>query len=214
MAPAISTLAEFSYGLSTLSVSILKKACEEAAKTHQYSSAETRRRIIDEFTRVFDGRQPYDWQIDVTEAILLCSRHCVDCMVIAGTGAGKTMPFVMPLLLDETKKKMHFKKLGITAMAVNGDVYNTKLYKELEDHKHCTILTLPEMCLQHPQFSRLLCTPDFMKNISAIAHSDTERMQCIECFCRCPAALQIDCDQFLAETIAVRTREHEHCNGV
>ncbi|KAF9818960.1 hypothetical protein IEO21_02374 [Rhodonia placenta] len=41
MAPAISTLAEFSYGLSTLSVSILKKAREEAAKTHQYSSAET-----------------------------------------------------------------------------------------------------------------------------------------------------------------------------
>lgn len=60
------------------------------------------RRIIDEFTRVFDGRQPYDWQIDVTEAILLC----IDCMVIAGTGAGKTMPFVMPLLLDETKKTL------------------------------------------------------------------------------------------------------------
>ncbi|EED77010.1 predicted protein [Postia placenta Mad-698-R] len=37
----MSTLAEFSYGLSTLSVSILKKAREEAAKTHQYSSAET-----------------------------------------------------------------------------------------------------------------------------------------------------------------------------
>ncbi|OSX66169.1 hypothetical protein POSPLADRAFT_1101401, partial [Postia placenta MAD-698-R-SB12] len=37
----ISTLAEFSYGLSTLSAPILKKAREEAAKTHQYSSAET-----------------------------------------------------------------------------------------------------------------------------------------------------------------------------
>ncbi|KAF9810225.1 hypothetical protein IEO21_07067 [Rhodonia placenta] len=57
MAPTISTLAELSYGLLTLSVSILKKAREEAAKTHQYSSAETRRCIIDEFARVFDGRQ-------------------------------------------------------------------------------------------------------------------------------------------------------------
>ncbi|EED79867.1 predicted protein [Postia placenta Mad-698-R] len=37
----MSILAEFSYGLSTLSASILKKACEEAAKMHQYSSAET-----------------------------------------------------------------------------------------------------------------------------------------------------------------------------
>ncbi|EED83055.1 predicted protein [Postia placenta Mad-698-R] len=41
MASAIFTLAEFSYGLSTLSASILKKHREEAAKTHQYSSAET-----------------------------------------------------------------------------------------------------------------------------------------------------------------------------
>ncbi|OSX65482.1 hypothetical protein POSPLADRAFT_1135318 [Postia placenta MAD-698-R-SB12] len=41
MASAISTIAEFSYGLLTLSASILKKAREEAAKTHQYSSAET-----------------------------------------------------------------------------------------------------------------------------------------------------------------------------
>lgn len=30
----------------------------------------------------------------------------LDCVVIAGTGSGKTMPFAMPLLVDITKKKM------------------------------------------------------------------------------------------------------------
>ena len=43
---------------------------------------------------------PYNWQLDVTEAIILG----LDSIVIAGTGSGKTMPFMMPLLMDPTKK--------------------------------------------------------------------------------------------------------------
>ena len=39
--------------------------------------------------------------MDVTEAALLG----ILCVVIAGTGAGKTLPLVMPLLMDDTKKK-------------------------------------------------------------------------------------------------------------
>ena len=30
----------------------------------------------------------------------------LDCVVIAGTGSGETMPFGMPLFLDEAKDKM------------------------------------------------------------------------------------------------------------
>ena len=30
----------------------------------------------------------------------------LDCVVIAGTGSGKTMPFWMPLLLDKNRDKM------------------------------------------------------------------------------------------------------------
>ena len=41
----------------------------------------------------------YPWQVDVAEALLLG----VDCTVIAGTGAGKTMPFVMPLFVETEK---------------------------------------------------------------------------------------------------------------
>lgn len=37
---------------------------------------------------------PYSWQLDVAEALMLE----VNSIVIAGTGAGKTLPFVMPLL--------------------------------------------------------------------------------------------------------------------
>ena len=35
-----------------------------------------------------------EWQLDVAECLLLG----VDCEVIAATGAGKTLPFVLPLL--------------------------------------------------------------------------------------------------------------------
>ena len=40
--------------------------------------------------------------MDVCEAMLLG----LDCVVIASTGAGKSMPFIMPLLVDETCRKM------------------------------------------------------------------------------------------------------------
>ncbi|KAJ7506438.1 hypothetical protein B0H11DRAFT_1707242, partial [Mycena galericulata] len=40
-------------------------------------------------------KPPYDWQIEVAEALILG----LDAVVIAGTGAGKTIPFMMPLLL-------------------------------------------------------------------------------------------------------------------
>jgi len=89
------------------------------------------------------------------EAILLG----LDTVVIAGTGAGKTMPFVMPLLLDKKKKAIvisplkilqadqvrdflsdtlifltpfqaeRFQKLKVSAVAVNGDTWDPKLQK-------------------------------------------------------------------------------------
>ncbi|KZT04200.1 uncharacterized protein LAESUDRAFT_658275 [Laetiporus sulphureus 93-53] len=136
-----STANSLSSGSSPCSKAFLKAACEQAAKTRRYSSEATRAEIVQQFRRVFDDLELYDWQVDVTEALLLG----MDCTVIGGTGAGKTMPFVMPLLLDQTKKKMvliisplneleydqeaRFVKLGITATAVNGDVYDKRLHK-------------------------------------------------------------------------------------
>jgi ATP-dependent helicase YprA (DUF1998 family) len=54
------------------------------------------------FKEAFNGLEPYGWQLDVAEAVLLG----LDCVAIAGTGSGKTMPFAMPLLVDRTKKKI------------------------------------------------------------------------------------------------------------
>lgn len=44
------------------------------------------------------GFLPHDWQLDVAEAVLLG----LDTVLIAGTGCGKTLPFVLPLFADKT----------------------------------------------------------------------------------------------------------------
>ncbi|KAH7921725.1 hypothetical protein BV22DRAFT_988719, partial [Leucogyrophana mollusca] len=63
-------------------------ARSEASHKHKYES----QKIREELTRLFKdkcgGKTPYQWQLDVSEALLLG----VDSVVIAGTGAGKTMP--------------------------------------------------------------------------------------------------------------------------
>ncbi|KAF8814923.1 hypothetical protein BYT27DRAFT_7081165, partial [Phlegmacium glaucopus] len=45
------------------------------------------------------SQTPYGWQLNVAEAILLG----LDSVVIAGTGHGKTIPFMLPLLLCPKK---------------------------------------------------------------------------------------------------------------
>ncbi|KAL4077734.1 hypothetical protein J3A83DRAFT_4087932, partial [Scleroderma citrinum] len=50
----------------------------------------------DELTQLFKahcrGKVPYSWQLDATESLILG----IDSIVIAGTGAGKTMPLPCP----------------------------------------------------------------------------------------------------------------------
>ena len=73
----------------------LEKARWAAAVKKGYDYTTTRTEVWQLFRQWF-GQDPYEWQIDVTEAILLE----LDSVVIAGTGAGKTMPFMMSLLLQ------------------------------------------------------------------------------------------------------------------
>jgi ATP-dependent helicase YprA (DUF1998 family) len=63
-----------------------------------YDSRQTRSAITQSF-KARSGKTPYDWQLDVTEAILLG----LDSTVIAGTGSGKTIPFMLPLLAHPEK---------------------------------------------------------------------------------------------------------------
>jgi ATP-dependent helicase YprA (DUF1998 family) len=69
----------------------------KAEQDQKYSSSDVRKSMADECLKR-TGYNPYDWQLDISEAILLG----LDSVLIAGTGAGKTLPFVLPLLADRT----------------------------------------------------------------------------------------------------------------
>ena len=62
-----------------------------------YDSQATRRTLAESVTARYPAIQPYDWQIDIAEALALG----LDATVIAGTGSGKTLPWALPLLLEE-----------------------------------------------------------------------------------------------------------------
>ena len=62
----------------------LENACKAAAKKKNYDTHKTRAALADIFRERF-GNNPYDWQLDVTEAIILG----LDSIVIAGTGSDK-----------------------------------------------------------------------------------------------------------------------------
>jgi ATP-dependent helicase YprA (DUF1998 family) len=98
----------------------LDMAIAQATKSCQYLSENTREEIRKSFKTAFNGKDPYDWQVDICEALLLG----VDCIVIAGTGAGKMMPFVMPLLMDKT-----LRKFAVVILPLN----------ELENDQVCTV---------------------------------------------------------------------------
>jgi len=81
---------------------VLNSSRDLAKVSRGYDSEKTRATICRKFRDTLEGKEPYTWQINVCEALLLG----LDCVVIAPTGAGKTMPFIMPLLVDETCRKM------------------------------------------------------------------------------------------------------------
>ncbi|KAJ7512821.1 P-loop containing nucleoside triphosphate hydrolase protein, partial [Mycena galericulata] len=147
---------------------VLQAAREKARKKNGYDWVATRRDLARLFEASFK-KPAYDWQIDVSEAFLLG----LDVIVIAGTGAGKTMPFMMPLLLHREKYSLiisplkvlqedqakRFEQMGLKAAAVNGDTYSRDLQKELDGQTHNAILTSPEMCFEHQEFRKWLRDP-------------------------------------------------------
>ena len=82
---------EFSYKL-------LSDAC---SKNVGYDSQATRHLLSDTVTALCPTIKPYDWQVDVAEALALG----LDTTVIAGTVSGDTLPWALPLLLEENRDK-------------------------------------------------------------------------------------------------------------
>ncbi|KAF8341697.1 hypothetical protein F5887DRAFT_1076461 [Amanita rubescens] len=124
-----------------------------------------------EFEQRMNGLKPYYWQLDVAEALILG--------LDAGTGAGKSMPFVMPLFAFPDKmviilsplnaleehQAVRFSGIGLKAVAVNGDTYSKDIHKKFKKRHYNVIITSPEMCLEHVQFRSLLNLNAFAKNI-------------------------------------------------
>ena len=65
------------------SIDILDNAQETASTENNYNSQATRQAIVSRCEEAFGGNKPYDWPVDITEALLLG----LDCVAIAGTGA-------------------------------------------------------------------------------------------------------------------------------
>ncbi|KAJ3774899.1 P-loop containing nucleoside triphosphate hydrolase protein [Lentinula raphanica] len=141
----------------------------EASRRNGYNSTTTRAILRAEFTRITGGLAAYPWQLDTAEALLLG----LDCSVIAGTGAGKTMPFVMPLLIEPTKRVIiisplnaleedqakRFNAMGLHAVAVNGETWNKDVQKRIGNNEYNLIITSPDMAIEHDSFRSLLSNP-------------------------------------------------------
>ncbi|KAF7355950.1 Bloom syndrome [Mycena venus] len=162
------------------------EAREKARRKNKYDSAKTRRDLARLFQEQ-ERKDAYEWQIDVAEALILG----LDAVVIAGTGAGKTIPFMLPVLLHRDKfvliisplkilqedQANRFKQIGLKAAAVNGDTYSRELQKarqlhnasrDLHTQTHNAILTSPEMCFEHQDFRKFLRDDKTGKRILAV----------------------------------------------
>ncbi|TBU36469.1 hypothetical protein BD309DRAFT_995594 [Dichomitus squalens] len=130
------------------SYAILEAAREAAKASHEYDSEATWQRLKDTFRQCMGGK-----------ALLVG----LDCMVIAGTGSGKTMPFVMPTFVEaekiyfiisplnalEADQTAHFAVLEVPAVAVNRTTFTDKLL---------------EICMS---FIALVANPRFASRIGA-----------------------------------------------
>ncbi|KIK97805.1 hypothetical protein PAXRUDRAFT_135571 [Paxillus rubicundulus Ve08.2h10] len=149
---------------------------EVATRTSSYSSENTRKAFIDTCLHRYNNQPPYSWQLDAAVAFYLG----LDCTVLAGTGSGKSLPFVMPCILSSNKVLLVISplnsleedqvtcwchKMGLTSVAVNHQMYTDELHEELHLWKCQVIYTSPEMAISNPHFNGLLCSPNYHEHL-------------------------------------------------
>ncbi|KAL4065140.1 P-loop containing nucleoside triphosphate hydrolase protein [Scleroderma citrinum] len=156
----------------------LARARVEAAQKHHHDSQTTQERLLTLVDQHCEGKRPYEWQLDATKALLLG----VDSIVVAGTGMGKTLLFVMPLLFNpkchmliisplkalQQDQWQRFQKMGISAIGINGETWSPKIKQYFKYHKYQAILIGPEMCLEHKGFCEILKAPNFSQDLVGI----------------------------------------------
>jgi len=87
MAPIASCIQSHKRDIAN-SAKLSQDAHDNAFKSRGYNFIETQKRLVEEFQARNNNMEPYEWQLDVSEALMLG----LDCSVIVGTGGGKTMP--------------------------------------------------------------------------------------------------------------------------
>ncbi|KAJ7591736.1 P-loop containing nucleoside triphosphate hydrolase protein [Mycena floridula] len=160
------------------SYKLLLETRKKAAAKSKYSSTQTRHQLQTLFTAKF-GKPAHEWQIDAVEAIYLG----LDCILAAGTGMGKTIPFMMMLLPDQKKRiavisplkvlqqdqQKRFQDMGLSAARVNGDTWRRKKLRDsVRANDHQALFAGPEMWLKHDGFRKSLRESGFLEDTSAI----------------------------------------------
>ncbi|KAH7917095.1 P-loop containing nucleoside triphosphate hydrolase protein [Leucogyrophana mollusca] len=158
-----------------LSYCNLDKERALAAASRGYSTQATRAALEEACRERCNGRTPYSWQLDASEAFHLK----MDCIILAGTGFGKTLPFVMPSFISkdtitivlsplkalEEDHVNQFCKMGVRAVAVNEDTYDQALHKQLQELHYQVIYASPEMVIENPRFNGLVNSPQYSKRM-------------------------------------------------
>ncbi|KAH9847960.1 P-loop containing nucleoside triphosphate hydrolase protein [Lenzites betulinus] len=135
---------------------LLQNAREEAHNKRRYDSTASRIVMAEECAKR-TGLLARPEQLDVAECMLLG----LDAVCIAGTGWGKTLPFVLPLLVPQSRGKIvvivsplnaleidqaaRFQKMDVTAVALNANTCTPKLLKEVEQGKHSILVAGPKL---------------------------------------------------------------------
>ncbi|TDL17181.1 P-loop containing nucleoside triphosphate hydrolase protein [Rickenella mellea] len=160
-----------------------KKTLDDDQPYSSSSFRATMKQKIEKLCKV----SPYDWQLDVSEALCLG----LDTLLLAATGEGKSLPFIAPLLHDnnaliliisplnalEEDLAKRFTGMGFPSIAVNGETWNAKLRTNIENRMHRVLLTSPELALKNVEFRKMISNPSLSKDIRAVIIDEAHCIQ-------------------------------------
>ncbi|KZS86757.1 P-loop containing nucleoside triphosphate hydrolase protein, partial [Sistotremastrum niveocremeum HHB9708] len=126
------------------------------------------------------GFTPRDWQLDASTALL----DGKDCVVIAGTGEGKTLPFVLPCFVRpdittyiisplnalQNDQAHRFRKWGLKATSVNARVMQNdkNLLKKIKEGHFDIVITSPENALASSHLRPILTDQKLSKKFTIV----------------------------------------------
>lgn len=121
------------------------------------------------------GYIPNDWQLEAVTRIL----DGFDSVVIAGTGSGKSLVFMLPAVLCDTTivmvvsplKALQLEQssmlyaLGVSSAAVNEDTANVEMLQNIERGEYRALFTSPETLIRNKRFYNIFATSSFRKRL-------------------------------------------------